>query len=280
MSLAKNSPPFEAKFFVTSDLVLNSDGLLGLDSFVTHGIDVFPQHHAISYEDIVISAMDIPALLLASKPPVHTFKRSRTIDHGLSLPDFTESKRSVSAVIGDQRVGPMSAVCLLVRVANAPVDSCVLSLSSSVRIHRSALESTLSCVRDHVSDALVTNLTGSLISLKNGVLLDSFEVSYSRSFHDSPHLIVSVSPNTDTSHDTADLISQLSVHVKVLDFPTAESRLLDLLFKHKPAVALPNEPLGVTDRIAHHIRLKPDTRPSFVPSNCLPQSACCCSEFI
>lgn len=159
--------------------------------------------------------------------------------------------------------------------------TCALSFPESVRVHRLALESTLPCVQeDHVTDALVINLTGAPIPLKNGILLGSFEIWDSRSFHDSPHLIVSVSPNTDTSHDTADLISQLSVHVKVLDFPTAESRLLDLLFKHKPAVALPNEPLGVTDRIAHHIRLKPDTRPSFVPSNCLPQSACCCSEFI
>ncbi len=78
--------------------------------------------------------------------------------------------------------------------------------------------------------------------------------------------IASVSPNTDISHDTADFISQLSAHVKVLDFPTSKSRLLDLLVKHKPAAAMPNEPLGVTDRITHHIRLKPDTRPSFVPS--------------
>ncbi len=61
------------------------------------------------------------------------------------------------------------------------------------------------------------------------VLLGSFEVCDSGSFHDSPHLIASVSHNTDISHDTADLISQLSAHFKVLDFPTAKSRLLDLL---------------------------------------------------
>ncbi len=41
LSLAKNSQPFESKFFVSSDFTLNSDGLLGLDSLVTHGIDVF-----------------------------------------------------------------------------------------------------------------------------------------------------------------------------------------------------------------------------------------------
>ncbi len=49
LSLAKNSPPFGAKYLVTSDFVLNSDGLLGLDSLVTHGVDVSLQHHAVSY---------------------------------------------------------------------------------------------------------------------------------------------------------------------------------------------------------------------------------------
>ncbi len=88
----------------------------------------------------------------------------------------------------------------------------------------------------------------------------------------TPHLITSVSPNTDISHDTADFISQLSAHVKVLDFPTSKSRLLDLLVKHKPAVTLCNEPLAVTDHIVHHFRLKPDTRSSFVPLYRLPHS--------
>ena len=280
LSLTDHLPPFEAKFFVTPDFVLHSDGLLGLDSLVTHGIDVFPQLHAISYKDDVIPAMDISAPLLASKSPVCTSQRAYTTDHGSSLPDFTESKRSVSAVdvcsavvIGDQRVSPMSAVRLPVRVANAPVDSCVLSLPDSVRVHHLALESTLSCVRaDNVTDALVTNLTGAPISLKNGVLLGSFEICDSRSFDDPPHLIASVSHDKDVPHDTAVLIPQLSAHVQVLDFPSEKSRLLDLLVKHKPAVALPDEPLGVTNRITHHIQLQPNTRPSFVPSYRLPHS--------
>ncbi len=73
-----------------------------------------------------------------------------------------------------------------------------------------AVESILSCDRDdHVTDVLVTNLTGAPIFLKSGVLLGSFEVCDSRSFHDPPHLVCSVSPNTDISHDTPDPVSQL-----------------------------------------------------------------------
>ncbi len=53
----------------------------------------------------------------------------------------------------------------------------------------------------------MTILTGTPISLKNGVLTGSFEVFDSRSFDESPHLIASVSPYTDISHDIADLIS-------------------------------------------------------------------------
>ncbi len=179
MSLVINSPPFEEKILVTSDFVLRSIDLLGLDSLVTNGIDVFPQHHAISYQDIVISVMNIPAPFLASKSSVHTLKHSRTTDHILSVPDFTESKCSVSAldvilavVIGDQHVGPVSVVP--VRVTNAPVDSCVLSLPQSVHVHRLLLGSALSCVQDHETDALVTNLTDITISLKNGVIHGSF----------------------------------------------------------------------------------------------------------
>ena len=233
--------------------------------------------------------MDTPAPLLAFKSPVHTSQRSRFTNHASSLPDFTESKRSVSAVdvcsavvISDKRVGSVSVVRLpLLRVANAPVDPCVLSLPDSVRVRMLALESTLSCVRGgNITDALVTSLTGALISLKSGVLLGSFEVCDSRYFHDPPHLISPVSPTTDLSHDTADFTSQLSAQVKVLDFLTAKSCFLDLLVKHKPVVALPNKPLGVTDRIAHRIQLKPDTRSSFVPCYRLPhKSMRCCSGF-
>ena len=46
-----------------------------------------------------------------------------------------------------------------------------------MRIHWLSLESTLTTVRaDHISDALVSNTTGSSISLKNGVLLGTYEV--------------------------------------------------------------------------------------------------------
>ena len=72
LSLAKHVPPFEAEFFVTSDFALNSDGLLGLHSLINNGIDVFPCHYAISYENNLISAMDIPAPLLTSSPCVHS----------------------------------------------------------------------------------------------------------------------------------------------------------------------------------------------------------------
>ncbi len=46
-----------------------------------------------------------------------------------------------------------------------------------MRIHSLCFESTLAAVHaDHISDALVTNKTGSSITLKDGVLLGTFEV--------------------------------------------------------------------------------------------------------
>ncbi len=68
------------------------------------------------------------------------------------------------------------------------------------------------------------------------------------------------------------MVAKLSPHVKALDYPEGKSALLKLLTKHRHAVALPGEPLGLTNRLTHHIALQPDAKPSFVPSYRLPYS--------
>ncbi len=55
-------------------------------------------------------------------------------------------------------------------------------------------------------------------------------------------------------------------------FPEARSHLLHILTAHRQALALPGEPLGVTDRVTHHIDFKPGARPVYVPSYLLPHS--------
>ncbi len=72
--------------------------------------------------------------------------------------------------------------------------------------------------------------------------------------------------------DFTDVVAQLSPHLKNMDYPEGKPALLELLAKHRQAVALPGEPLGLTDRISHHIALQPDAQPSYVPSYRLPHS--------
>ncbi len=48
--------------------------------------------------------------------------------------------------------------------------------------------------------------------------------------------------------------------------------LIDLLGRYRDAIALHGESLGLTDRTAHHIRLKPCTHPVYVAAYRLPHS--------
>ena len=213
------------------------------------------------------NSVDVHAITSASSAPLSTTP--------------VESKRSVSTesyshatVEGEQYIGPTCAHRVPIRVKDIPIGSYVLSLPDSIRVKTLALEGTLTIVRDgHLTDALVTNVTGSAITLKHGVHLGSFTVIDGTFFQDPPSLVVAaVSTQPAHASDSAELAIQLGPHVKVLDFPEARPRLLDILATHRQALALPGEPLGVTDRVTHRIDLKPGTRPIYVPSYRLPHS--------
>ena len=68
------------------------------------------------------------------------------------------------------------------------------------------------------------------------------------SFQDSPPLIGAVDSQSAGSCSSADHITQLRNIVKVSDFPAEAQRLYDTLVAHRQAVALPGEPVGVTDK--------------------------------
>ncbi len=72
--------------------------------------------------------------------------------------------------------------------------------------------------------------------------------------------------------DDSDVVAQLSEHVKKLYYLEGKSALLKLLAKHRQAVALPGEALGLTNRLRHHIFLQPDAKPSLILSYRLPHS--------
>ncbi len=143
-----------------------------------------------------------------------------------------------------------------------------------MRLHRLSLESTLSAVRtDHISDALVTNKTGSPFHLKDSVTLSSYEVLDLSSIEESlPLPVAGVNTQTSDVTDFADVIAPLVPHVNVLDYPDAKPALLRLLAQYRQAIALPGEPFGVTTQVTHHIALQPNSQPTYVPSYRLPHS--------
>ncbi len=67
-------------------------------------------------------------------------------------------------------------------------------------------------------------------------------------------------------------MAQLKPHVNVLDYPATKPALLQLLAKHRQVIDLPGEPLGVSNKVTHHIALQPGAQPSCVPSYRLPHS--------
>ncbi len=279
--LAQHSSVLSIKFHIVLEFALPCDGLLGFDSLCTHNIDVYPNKHAIFSEDNLIQAMHQPQPLL--RHVSHTSHNTSQVACSLTTPQQVVTKDSQSAVssscplqaivIGDQYIGPTSASRLSVRLKHAPVGSCVVSLPDTVRIHRLALEGTLSVVREgNISDALVTNVTGSSITLKDGTLLGNFE-QHDSDLEEVPQVIASVSnesnvttPSTDTSVD------KLASFVISPDYPEVQPRLLNLLGKYRSAIALPGENLGVTHTAKHRIVLTAGAQPSYVPSYRLPYS--------
>ena len=101
----------------------------------------------------------------------------------MTVPDL-EPKTTVFSVsiaeniVSDLIVDPDAATRLHVRIAKFSVGSCVLSLPETMWIHSLALEGTLSTIRcGNATDVLVTNFTGSPITLKTGILIGFFEVA-------------------------------------------------------------------------------------------------------
>lgn len=280
--IASHSNVLNLKFYVTSDFALSCDGLLGFHSLCTHNIDVFPNMHAIFTENASYPAMQTPSPLLkpASYTSVSTIQEAcpSTNVHQVVMDGSQRAVPSTcplqAVVIGDQYIGPTSAVRFSVRLKGASVGNCVVSLPDSVRIHRLALEGTLSTVREgNMCDALVSNVSGSPITLKDGVFLGNFEQYDHLLLENAPQVIASVSTQCDCTKPSVTVITDsLASLVVAHDYPEAKPRLLDLLTKYRNVVALPGENLGVTHTAQHHIVLKADAQPSYVPTYRLPHS--------
>ncbi len=58
----------------------------------------------------------------------------------------------------------------------------------------------------------------------------------------------------------------------MVDYSELKGPLLNLLHRYHDVIVLPGEPLGATGMTEHKIRVKPDTKPVYIPADRLPHS--------
>ncbi len=133
----------------------------------------------------------------------------------------------------------------------------------------------MSTIREgNITDAFTVNTSNGPISIKQGTFLARFQ-AYDNPVRSEP-LNLPVASLT-TSEDmvpsqNSDMREQPRPLVNVVDYTEGKNELLDPLASYRKVVALPGEPLGVTSHVSHHIALKPDTNPVYIPSYRLPYS--------
>ncbi len=164
--LPDSSQYFSESFYVTEDFALDCDGILGLNSLVSHCLDLYPWRRVLSIDGCVLNAMNSPTPLLSrvhsplnvilepfvrAVQAVSQSSEQATPAHAsvaLPLSGSVDSKSSVStpciasaALIGDQHVGPTNAARFSVRLKDATIGSSVLSLPETARVKQLAFES-------------------------------------------------------------------------------------------------------------------------------------------
>ncbi len=292
--LTRQDHPFKADFYVVKQFALPCVGLLGLDSLAANGIDVPPKLHAITCNGCTFPAMTSPEPLLSCTPVAASAFSATSLSQDDSVPckpsdsatcsvTLSEHSQSVShdwplisaSLIGDQLIPARTTSRVPGRLDSVPSEGDVVCLSETNHVNRLAVESTLSTIRDgNITDALVVNTSTGPTSIKQGTFLAKFQ-AYDKPMRSEP-LDLPVASLT-TSEDTvpsqnSDVREQLRPLVNVVDYPEGKNELLDLLASYRKAVALPGEPLGVTSHVSHHIAMKPDTNPVYIPSYRLPHS--------
>lgn len=284
--LSKSTQPIRTEFFVVSNFKLPSDGLLGLGAMKAHRIVIYPKENTVTYCGRHLKGMTHPSPLVSMQSCVGSLARKGQSSNGrppvipsIQSPkcdtDATEAWKEAKVIVNANydipaRVAKQIKIC----VPEAPIgsDICLEGLGN---VKRLAIESTLSTIRErHLTDALVVNTTGAPIRIKQGLFLGKCLV-YDKKVVPEPSImpracVSSVSQSAvDTELGQAPTLGSL---VNIVDYPDMRPALLDLLGKYRNVLAFPGEPLGMTDRAKHHIRLKPNTKPVYIPAYRLPHS--------
>ena len=285
--MKKGIPIRRMDFYVASNFQFPADGLLGITEMKSNHIGILPNNNSVIIHGKQIKAMNEPmplatlhdkSLWLADKRTSGTLddSTSRVLPsvHAPSTFNTRDDWKYVKAtVVGNHEIPDRVAMHIPISLPDAPIESDV-SFTGPCKLHRLAMESTLSTVREgHVASALVVNTTGGPVRVKHGVYLGDGLV-YDRKVLPTPlefptACVAAVQSSADSELGQGPTLSSL---VNVVDYSEQKHLLLDLLHEYRDAIALPGETLGSTDHTEHRIPLKPNTKPVYVPAYRLPHS--------
>ena len=303
INLKKGTPTIRCDFYVVTSFSLPSDGLIGMRTLKSSHMVIYPDINSVKYHGKVIKAMDTPmrlsshqrgqvkdtdtvgSLPVQAVPTVQISLADAREDAPASSSETclsssttynpTESWKVVNAtVVGDHEIPHRTAMPIPVSVPEASV-GCDICLEGPSPVKRLVVENTLNTVREgHKTHALVVNTTGETIKLKQGVLL-SQALAFDKQVVPEPlelpksevSTVAAISDNQEPGS-----VQTLDSLVTVVDYPENKPLLIKLLQRYRDVIALPGEALGATDRTEHNIKLKPGTKPVYIPAYRLPHS--------
>ncbi len=113
--------------------------------------------------------------------------------------------------------------------------------------------------------------SGALVRLGEAMLLTDFfyyGTALSSASLDSSSLSIGAVADTPMVGESSACSS--SDHVKVVDYPNLQQRLLETFQKYRAAIALPGESLDTTTLTEHNININPNATPVCIPAYQLP----------
>ena len=158
------------------------------------------------------------------------------------------------------------------KVSHKIMDSYAITLPEEEKVKGLTVESSLHQIKDNLLIIQVTNNRDSNVNLGKGTCVCKVEIYADeiKEVDDKVNVISNVSSVTEQAKDLKK--RRIVEQINNVDFHEYKTRLVDLLMKYNQIVAVKGDPLGVTDRIKHHIAIKRDIDPIFIPAYRVPYS--------
>ncbi len=268
--LGTDSARINLMFYVISKFNLNADGLIGLRSMTEHQMEIHPPRNLVKIGNRTYPAMEEPCRFLVahSDAPARTNEQQRrnaSENHSIGSISYARLLHTVT-------VPANMSMTIAVDVPQAFHGNDIV-IEGPSKLNSVEVEPTLTTVNNEgQAFALLVNQNNYDVTLQAGKTLSQALV-YNAKVQlqpDSDSCVASV--QRSASDIDVSPPATLSSFVKVEDYPEHRQTLINLLQRHRPVVALPGEPLGSTTLTEHTIRVKPGTKPVYIPAYRLPHS--------